>query len=72
MTNILVAGSNWQLDLCIKDIYQKYSKFKFYFKNSSELNFIEENIIKTLFSEINYCIRINCSTYIAVHKEEKE
>ena len=72
MLNILVTGSNGQLARCIKDFVNQESQIKFFFKNSTDLDITNSEIVKSFFENqhIDFCI--NCAAYTAVDKAESD
>ena len=72
MLNILVTGSNGQLARCIKDFVNQESQINFFFKNSTDLDITNSEIVKSFFENqhIDFCI--NCAAYTAVDKAESD
>ncbi|WP_431133071.1 dTDP-4-dehydrorhamnose reductase [Psychroserpens mesophilus] len=70
--NILVTGANGQLATCIRSLDHSNIDYNFIYKNSSELDIVNIEAVKTLFksSTINYCI--NCAAYTAVDTAESD
>jgi len=69
MIRVLVTGANGQLGSCIKQQSLEHPEIDFRFLGSSELNIIDPQNIKAVFSEsFDYCI--NCAAYTQVDNAE--
>ena len=70
--NVLVTGGNGQLAKCIRDIDSKLEGYNFIYKDASELNILNEDLIKSCFLKYNFKYLINCAAYTAVDKAESD
>ena len=72
MTNILVTGGNGQLGSEIKDLASEFSKNKFYFTDSSDLDITNHKKVEAFVVENSIAVIINCAAHTAVDRAEGE
>ena len=72
MNNILVTGCNGQLGSEFKNLASKYSQFKFFFKDISELDLLDSNQLERYFRSTSIEVVVNCAAYTAVDQAEAE
>ena len=69
---ILVTGSNGQLGSEIRELSFNYKKLDIVFKDFSELDICNFNLLQSYIKENNINSVINCAAYTAVDKAEEE
>jgi dTDP-4-dehydrorhamnose reductase len=70
--NILVTGANGQLGSEIRNVSNEYEQFKFFFRNSQELDICKLDSLIEFVSRNKIDTIINCAAYTAVDKAEEE
>jgi len=70
--NILVTGANGQLGSEIKEVSKHKTDFRFFFKNSKELDITKSLLVEKYILKNNINIVINCAAYTAVDKAETD
>lgn len=67
---VLITGSKGQLGSEIKDLKSNYDKIQCVFKDVSELDICDANLLNSFIVEENINAVINCAAYTAVDKAE--
>ena len=68
---VLITGSNGQLGSEIRHLVNKYSFFKFIFKDLPELDICDFELLNSFIQDNNIKAVINCAAYTAVDKAEE-
>jgi len=68
---VLITGSNGQLGSEIRHLVNKYSSFKFIFKDLPELDICDFELLNSFIQDNNIKAVINCAAYTAVDKAEE-
>jgi dTDP-4-dehydrorhamnose reductase len=69
---VLITGSNGQLGSEIKELASNYEKLECVFKDLSELDICDAEVLNTFIIDQHINAVINCAGYTAVDKAEKE
>ena len=70
--NVLITGINGQLGSELKEIYQKYTNYNFYFTDVDSLDITNSFLVDEYFVKNKIDFIINCAAYTAVDKAEEE